>query len=69
MITLFYFDSDNLLLDLSRKSIQFKKSNYSVYFGKMFYVPDLQEGIKYYCGNLGLKGVSPTFPTKSMLRQ
>lgn len=30
-----YFDSDNLLLDLSRKSIQHKKSEYTVYFGKM----------------------------------
>ncbi|WP_102398940.1 5'-methylthioadenosine/S-adenosylhomocysteine nucleosidase [Haloimpatiens massiliensis] len=30
-----YFDSDNLLLDLSKKSIQYKKSDYTVYFGKM----------------------------------
>ncbi len=30
-----YFDSDNLLLDLSRKSIQHKKSECAVYFGKM----------------------------------
>lgn len=30
-----YFNSDNLLLDLSRKSIQYKKSDYTVYFGKM----------------------------------
>ena len=30
-----YFDSDKLLLDLSRRSIQHKKSDYEVYFGKM----------------------------------
>lgn len=30
-----YFDSDNLLLDLSKQSIQCKKSNNPVYFGKM----------------------------------
>jgi adenosylhomocysteine nucleosidase len=30
-----YFDSDNLLLDLSRKSLQYQKSDYTVHFGKM----------------------------------
>lgn len=30
-----YFDSDSLLLDLSRKSIQHKKSDYTVSFGIM----------------------------------
>lgn len=30
-----YFNSDSLLLDLSRKSIQYKKTDYAVYFGKM----------------------------------
>ncbi|PNT92559.1 5'-methylthioadenosine/adenosylhomocysteine nucleosidase [Clostridium thermosuccinogenes] len=30
-----YFDADSLLLDLARKSIQNKKSDYAVYFGKM----------------------------------
>lgn len=30
-----YFDSDNILLDLSKQSIQHRESNYDVYFGKM----------------------------------